>query len=1519
MRGGGNLSSQNCTVNPPDACPFYYMKEGKVYFQDEEIFLKTCNYKISVVVNSPTNELLVGPYTLYYNFTYANTQAELNKQLHAHFKLIKDMGFNSIRIMNSSIQPRHNSENILATKSWHMGSTTNPDPVPNKDTFGNQIFTYENLNDNGMDYLITAMSTVLDIANVYGLKVIWVLGTESRYYDGEQKYNSLLDYTNHPLQVEYSQALMSIGHEFRSHPALFAYELWHENESFNDSDMPDGMHVNQVSLANSVNLINDVIHTTDPNHYTTVGMFSINQFFKLGVKPFYYVDFFNMHLYEKDPYEFFNVLPEGSALNRQIYYFNKTVDYPWMIGENGIETNIDYIYGNLENEFSVNETLQRETIKNWLNYSDICGAMGYAYWQFSNAMGLNNYGVMKYSETQLPVEIQTNPNQTILCNLDHKSITDPNQGSIFKLFTTGTGYCTYNQSLYYDVRQTPSADNPTYSGVVKYNNIRIPDAIVKLSYSYDADGDGVGVLKDLYTFTNSQGEYSLSLPNAINNHARLSVSKYGYDVFYDPYVLSASYKFVNINPISIPPKTDYDQSIIVPEGQAKVINFERIILGKIIIYPGATLAVRDTIYFDKNSYLRIMPGGRLILEEGAVLTAISTNWRGIQMDGSSGQMTQIISNGKSSICNAEIGIKSAAGVRIELFNTDFINNRQDITINSNDLTPSIFNNCNFVTTSTGANSISGSAVKVTNSLRCKFIDCCFIDERENELAPKRIGIESQAWTRIEIIGQVRKCLFKNMQMGISASNYSELYMSDAEFIDNTHDMYLIRMSGTTIIRDCDFLINERAPINLNPNDWYPYHVKLHICDPVYFYNCHFKDSRPEAETQPLKTGIEAWNVKSLKVAPSPITESQRSSFVNLLYGVYSATDLGNSLEITNTDFVTSRAISTYGYSGFGSLKILNNEITIKKYYLNVDLPEGYEVSADEVYQKPYGVYMLGLTVDFDIEGNRIISEDNVFKNKFGIVVKNTGAVANEIYRNDFTSLDNSLQAIGKNGESTRNLDNIGMEFICNKFSNNNTDIFITPDYSYPTAEIARIQGDENRPAGNLFTPNASAISIKNDVYDITYFTRKLDDPNFDIREVPINVDEGQAMINVLPLTYIVEDDICPNTTGNIFKPVNPIVEREKLENSQILEDAIDNMLADIVDGGNTGQILSSVLLADDNSAWLTYYELMNISPYLSDTVLKEVVKKEQGLTAPMIRDILVANPQSAKKRDIKKLLKDRNIELPDYMIEQIEAGENVLSLKEHFEIQKAQQRKIFDNSLMTLVNYYYEIKDSVDYACDSIESLLNLRQEPKYMVLLSEYSASLGDFDRAKNILQEILKSYELTGYEHDEISNMILFYNKYPSILKSCKNDLLNLNSKCIEMLMQFAQNDDMSGYKARAILQANGIRGLVYPIYEPGMTIAPRSARIKDQPNSQEPYINIYPNPAKEYIYIDYKLAEQNGPLQIVITDMTGKTILQQELFEIQDIVIIKTIDLKEGTYNFSFYNGKSVAFNNKIVIRQ
>jgi hypothetical protein len=206
---------------------------------------------------------------------------------------MKDMGFNTIRIMNASIRPRYNRDELAFV--INCNSTINPDPVPNfKEAGFRMTERYVDLDEGGLLYLKQAMNVILEIAAVYDLKVIWVMGCETLYYDGEQKYRSLVQHFGHTLNEQYKIAMTDICNTYKSNPALFAYDLFHELKSFANQEA----EINRVSVADAIFDINNAVKNADQNHYTTAGLFNIGSFFILGIEPYRYVDFLNFHLYE---------------------------------------------------------------------------------------------------------------------------------------------------------------------------------------------------------------------------------------------------------------------------------------------------------------------------------------------------------------------------------------------------------------------------------------------------------------------------------------------------------------------------------------------------------------------------------------------------------------------------------------------------------------------------------------------------------------------------------------------------------------------------------------------------------------------------------------------------------------------------------------------------------------------------------------------------------------------------------------------------------------------------------------------------------------------------------------------------------------------------------------------------------------------------------------------------------------------------------------------------------------------
>ena len=114
-------------------------------------------------------------------------------------------------------------------------------------------------------------------------------------------------------------------------------------------------------------------------------------------------------------------------------------------------------------------------------------------------------------------------------------------------------------------------------------------------------------------------------------------------------------------------------------------------------------------------------------------------------------------------------------------------------------------------------------------------------------------------------------------------------------------------------------------------------------------------------------------------------------------------------------------------------------------------------------------------------------------------------------------------------------------------------------------------------------------------------------------------------------------------------------------------DSTQSLLAMLVDGGSTEALQEEVEYSFPPEAMAIYTELIDSSPYLSDTVVSTAIEKEEVLPGAMIRDVMVANPHTAKNDELMNKLDERWTPLPEYMKEQIMQGKNIVSVLEKTE------------------------------------------------------------------------------------------------------------------------------------------------------------------------------------------------------------------------------------------------------------
>ena len=135
----------------------------------------------------------------------------------------------------------------------------------------------------------------------------------------------------------------------------------------------------------------------------------------------------------------------------------------------------------------------------------------------------------------------------------------------------------------------------------------------------------------------------------------------------------------------------------------------------------------------------------------------------------------------------------------------------------------------------------------------------------------------------------------------------------------------------------------------------------------------------------------------------------------------------------------------------------------------------------------------------------------------------------------------------------------------------------------------------------------------------------------------------------------------------------------------------------------------------------------------------------------------------------------------------------------------------------------------------------------------------------------------------------------------------------------VDFMNNSDgvVSGY-ARNILAAKGEIVYKEPYIFPQGEL--KSSKIRNRGIGEKYESNklkVYPNPARDYIIIEYTLNREHENTSIVLYDVNGKTIRSHSLNATRDILVIPLTGIPSGNYLCSLRMGNKPVQNVKFII--
>jgi hypothetical protein len=692
--------------------------------------------------------------------------------------------------------------------------------------------------------------------------------------------------------------------------------------------------------------------------------------------------------------------------------------------------------------------------------------------------------------------------------------------------------------------------------------------------------------------------------------------------------------------------------------------------------------------------------------------------------------------------------------------------------------------------------------------------------------------------------------------------------------------------------NCLFEINDEY-IDLNNNEPFP-NVTLWDVNGVKFNsNNTFKDSR----TNPI--GERRIGINSIDAAYKIVN----NNFIDLDYGIkaYENPDFygsanGKHIKVDNSTFNSLRGIY---FQGVAKSRVFKNEFITDN--------TGLTNSSSSLY----GVY-LDFCDHYEIEENKFTSNADLNGGfTWGVLVANHHGDDTEIYKNEFKGHPVGIEAIDQNKPATfTGTYNAGLEIICNEFENSLADIYVADggNNNVPVKGISRYQGNvSNRLADNLFANNSPNIFLNygNQNEDITYFHHPTSQntrlyPNVhDVSVTPSEYNNNKTYIENCPTKIIGT----PGPIGSLF--VGKVVATENLSTALATYN-------DLIDGGKTAELEQEVEGTVDQDAYEHYQKLMDKAGELSEEVLLEVAKKEEGFTLAMIRNILVANPLSAKIKELNEILNNRNNQLPQYMRNQIRLGKTMLSTKEFLELEikqyKLELNVIIQNGI-ELIAVDSTINDPKGVLLELLSNTGVLNYDMQRLKIHAS-NCNLDEMDEVKLTIE----NYKLTKPQIKYLEDIYKFV-ELKLVWKDKGYQLNQLPKEELDLLKDWAANNQLSAANAMGILALNNQLDYKEPTYVPELSKSYKLNTTVELMNPEE-YLLIYPNPTKDFIAVRYSYLAPYYSMELTIVDFQGKTVYKQELIESEDEVIIGLKNISAGNYVLSIRADEQLIFSDKVI---
>jgi len=264
------------------------------------------------------------------------------------------------------------------------------------------------------------------------------------------------------------------------------------------------------------------------------------------------------------------------------------------------------------------------------------------------------------------------------------------------------------------------------------------------------------------------------------------------------------------------------------------------------------------------------------------------------------------------------------------------------------------------------------------------------------------------------------------------------------------------------------------------------------------------------------------------------------------------------------------------------------------------------------------------------------------------------------------------------------------------------------------------------------------------------------------------------------------------------------------------------------------------------------------------------------------------------------------------MRNQINQGLTVISAKEQMELDIStykRERNLAINQAVQLL-----ASDTIDRTADMIDFLANTG-DIQYEYRLAEAYDVLGEVEQAETVLTAI-GNMELSEEEIQAHTDYVSF-RSLMQVWETENKNLLALSEGDIEALQSYTEHANITAGEANALLALNGIDTYKEPVYFPDEVEQELRIAQYTEEEISEDKLFVYPNPAKDYVIIEYATTVFPKELSIIITDLKGQIVYNKQLSYPQDELVITMDRFSTGQYFCTLKDGNKIIGTERFIL--